>query len=202
MPFDAVMPSPGTSRWCIPADAEDDRGKVEGVKTGGEGDDRARSPPPTSRDRRSQEAVTASQSGRRSQRTLERTDRLEETFGILRTMIGTDRNVDVLQLAERITGITEVANTHPNEIHSPDFPSNGLELDPARPGSSWMSTLEHSRVFWWLVDIHQAEAHRFLKLDPVPAAICAMALLAGESRVGAQVVDNCRGYLYCFSHIP
>ncbi|KAJ7055250.1 hypothetical protein C8F01DRAFT_1234702 [Mycena amicta] len=38
------------------------------------------------------------------------TDRLEELFGILRTMVGNDRNVDVLQLAERITGCTEVAN--------------------------------------------------------------------------------------------
>ncbi|KAJ7210114.1 hypothetical protein GGX14DRAFT_394910 [Mycena pura] len=73
------------------------------------------------------------------------------------------------------------------DTESPDFPSNGLELDPAWPGSSWMSTLEHSRVFWWLVDIHRAEAHRLLRLDPVPAAICAMALLTGESRVGAQV---------------
>ncbi|KAJ7434946.1 hypothetical protein FB451DRAFT_1465917 [Mycena latifolia] len=38
------------------------------------------------------------------------TDRLEELFGILRTMIGNDRNLDVLQLVERITGTTEVAN--------------------------------------------------------------------------------------------
>jgi hypothetical protein len=51
-----------------------------------------------------------------------------------------------------------------------------------------MSTLEHSRVFCWLVDIHRAEAHRFLRLDPVPMPIYAMALLAGESRVGTQMV--------------
>ncbi|KAJ7653861.1 hypothetical protein B0H17DRAFT_957128, partial [Mycena rosella] len=38
------------------------------------------------------------------------TDRLEELFGILRTMIGNDRNLDMLQLEERITGTTEVAN--------------------------------------------------------------------------------------------
>ncbi|KAJ7255087.1 hypothetical protein B0H12DRAFT_1233167 [Mycena haematopus] len=38
------------------------------------------------------------------------TDRLEELFGILRTMIGNDRNLDSLQLAERITGTTEIAN--------------------------------------------------------------------------------------------
>ncbi|KAJ7692514.1 hypothetical protein B0H16DRAFT_1850850 [Mycena metata] len=35
------------------------------------------------------------------------TDRLEELFGILRTMIGNDRNLDVLQLVERITGSTD-----------------------------------------------------------------------------------------------
>ncbi|KAJ7834825.1 hypothetical protein B0H13DRAFT_2240173 [Mycena leptocephala] len=38
------------------------------------------------------------------------TDRLEELFGILRTIIGNDRNVDILQLVERITGTTEIAN--------------------------------------------------------------------------------------------
>ncbi|KAF7328292.1 hypothetical protein MSAN_02488500 [Mycena sanguinolenta] len=38
------------------------------------------------------------------------TDRLEELFGILRTVIGNDRNLDVLQLVERITGTMEIAN--------------------------------------------------------------------------------------------
>ncbi|KAJ7749861.1 hypothetical protein B0H14DRAFT_3603375 [Mycena olivaceomarginata] len=38
------------------------------------------------------------------------TDRLEELFGILRTMIGNDANLDVLQLAGRLTGTTQVAN--------------------------------------------------------------------------------------------
>ncbi|KAJ7104685.1 hypothetical protein C8R44DRAFT_746366 [Mycena epipterygia] len=38
------------------------------------------------------------------------TDRLEELFGILRTMIGNNRNLDLLQLVERITGTTEIAN--------------------------------------------------------------------------------------------
>ncbi|KAJ7444180.1 hypothetical protein FB451DRAFT_1149358 [Mycena latifolia] len=38
------------------------------------------------------------------------TDRLEELFGILRTMIGNDANLDILQLIGRLTGTTQVAN--------------------------------------------------------------------------------------------
>lgn len=38
------------------------------------------------------------------------TDRLEELFGILRTMVGNDTNLDILQLASRISGTTEVSN--------------------------------------------------------------------------------------------
>lgn len=36
------------------------------------------------------------------------TDRLEELFGILRTMIGNNTNLDVYQLASRLTGTTQV----------------------------------------------------------------------------------------------
>ncbi|KAF8991643.1 hypothetical protein BDZ89DRAFT_921585, partial [Hymenopellis radicata] len=38
------------------------------------------------------------------------TDRLETLFGILRTIVGTDANVDLFQLATRLTGTTEVSN--------------------------------------------------------------------------------------------
>jgi hypothetical protein len=38
------------------------------------------------------------------------TDRLEELFGILRTMIGNDTNLDILQLVCRLAGTTEVSN--------------------------------------------------------------------------------------------
>jgi hypothetical protein len=38
------------------------------------------------------------------------TDRLEELFGILRTMVGNDTNVDILQLVSRLSGTTEVSN--------------------------------------------------------------------------------------------
>ncbi|KAJ7648621.1 hypothetical protein DFH06DRAFT_997187 [Mycena polygramma] len=38
------------------------------------------------------------------------TDRLEALFGILRTMIGNDANLDILQLVGRLTSTTQVAN--------------------------------------------------------------------------------------------
>lgn len=41
--------------------------------------------------------------------TLLGTDRLESLFGILRTMVGNDTNLDILQLALRITSTTEVS---------------------------------------------------------------------------------------------
>lgn len=50
------------------------------------------------------------------------TDRLEIHFGILRTQIGNDANMDQYQLASRITGTTEVANIlaeHPEWDRSP-----------------------------------------------------------------------------------
>jgi hypothetical protein len=37
------------------------------------------------------------------------TDRLEELFGILRTMVGNDANLDILQLGDRITNTMEVS---------------------------------------------------------------------------------------------
>ena len=38
------------------------------------------------------------------------TDRLEELFGILRTMIGNDANLDIYQLSSRLTGTTQVSD--------------------------------------------------------------------------------------------
>ena len=50
------------------------------------------------------------------------TDRLEELFGILRTMVRNDANLDILQLVSRLSGTTEVANilaNYPQWDHSP-----------------------------------------------------------------------------------
>jgi hypothetical protein len=38
------------------------------------------------------------------------TDRLEELFGILRTIVGNDANLDILQLVSHLSGTTEVTN--------------------------------------------------------------------------------------------
>jgi len=50
------------------------------------------------------------------------TDRLETLFGILRTMVGNDANLDILQLALHVTATTEVSNIlakHPEWDKSP-----------------------------------------------------------------------------------
>ncbi|KAI0282663.1 hypothetical protein BC826DRAFT_1110696 [Russula brevipes] len=50
------------------------------------------------------------------------TDRLESLFGILRTMVGNDTNLDILQLTLRVTSTTEVSNIlakHPEWDKSP-----------------------------------------------------------------------------------
>lgn len=57
------------------------------------------------------------------------TDRLETLFGLLRTMIGNDANLDLLQLALRVTATTEVSNIlarhpewdrRPRRLHLPN----------------------------------------------------------------------------------
>ncbi|KAG6825754.1 hypothetical protein H0H92_002534 [Tricholoma furcatifolium] len=76
------------------------------------------------------------------------TDRLEELFGVLRTMIGTDANLDVLQLGNRITGTTEVLNIlakypewdrSPRRLKLPPLTRDSRELpdttDHIKPGS-------------------------------------------------------------------
>jgi hypothetical protein len=50
------------------------------------------------------------------------TDRLEELFGILHTMVGNDANLDFMQLVSWITGTTEVSNIltkYPQWDHAP-----------------------------------------------------------------------------------
>jgi hypothetical protein len=50
------------------------------------------------------------------------TDRLETLFGLIRTAVGTDANVDVLQLGSRASGLMEVGvilSVHPEWDHSP-----------------------------------------------------------------------------------
>ncbi|KAF7371921.1 hypothetical protein MVEN_00049800 [Mycena venus] len=77
------------------------------------------------------------------------TDRLEQLFGILRTMIGNDRNLDILQLIERITGTTECANIFAKYPHW-DRPPRRLTL-PAltRDSTELPDKADHIRPPSW-----------------------------------------------------
>jgi hypothetical protein len=76
------------------------------------------------------------------------TDRLETLFGILRTMIGNDANLDMLQLALRVTATTKVSNIlarhpewdrRPRRLHLPNVSRdmNGISkmADHIGPGA-------------------------------------------------------------------
>lgn len=86
------------------------------------------------------------------------TDRLEELFGILRTMVGNDFNVDVLQLAICLTGTTEVStilakyphwDRSPRRLKLPALSKDGFEvyngIDHIKP-PSWCGDVNVSRV--------------------------------------------------------
>ncbi|KAJ6576765.1 hypothetical protein B0H10DRAFT_1963342 [Mycena sp. CBHHK59/15] len=79
------------------------------------------------------------------------TDRLEELFGILRTMIGNDRNLDMLQLVERITGTTEVANIFAQYPHW-DRPPRRLHLPALARDSTALPNMDHIKPGLWRGD--------------------------------------------------
>jgi len=86
------------------------------------------------------------------------TDRLEELFGILRTMVGNDANLDILQLVGRLAGTTEISNIlakYPHWDHSPrrlnlpavlreskEIPDSADHIKPA----SWRGNINVSDV--------------------------------------------------------
>jgi hypothetical protein len=89
---------------------------------------------------------------------LQGTDRLEELFGILRTMVGNDANLDILQLVSRLAGTTEVSNIlakYPHWDRSPrrlklsaltrdskEIPDSADHIKPA----SWRGNLKLKNV--------------------------------------------------------
>lgn len=82
------------------------------------------------------------------------TDRLEELFGILRTMIGSDANLDMWQLASRLTGTTLVSNIlakYPQWDRAP----RRLKL-PAitRDSDELPSTSDHIKPASWRGDVY------------------------------------------------
>lgn len=86
------------------------------------------------------------------------TDRLEVLFGILRTMVGNDANLDVLQLVQRLTGTTEVStilaqypewDRAPRRLKLPPLSKDGFvvhqSVDHINP-ASWRGNVDVSRV--------------------------------------------------------
>ena len=84
------------------------------------------------------------------------TDRLKELFGILRTMVGNDANLDILQLVLRLTGTTEVStilakypqwDRAPRRLKLPALSKDGLDVhkgvDHIKP-ASWRGNVEVS----------------------------------------------------------
>jgi hypothetical protein len=86
------------------------------------------------------------------------TDRLEIVFGILRTMIGNDANMDMLQLVSRLSGCTEVANIlakypqwdrSPRRLKVPAISRDSKELPDAADHinpASWRGNVEVKNV--------------------------------------------------------
>ncbi|SJL10364.1 uncharacterized protein ARMOST_13750 [Armillaria ostoyae] len=108
------------------------------------------------------------------------TDRLEELFGIVRTMVGNNVNVDVLQLGERITSATEVStilalyphwDTPPRRLKLPALTRDGPvihdHVDHLKP-ASWKGDIRVSSVdlqTCWLMGRRAVElAHPPLKI--------------------------------------
>ncbi|KAF8970227.1 hypothetical protein BDZ97DRAFT_1652701, partial [Flammula alnicola] len=82
------------------------------------------------------------------------TDRLEELFGILRTMVGNDSNLDIYQLASRLTGTTQVSNIlakYPQWDRAP----RRLKL-PAitRSSETLPDTVDHIKPASWKGDVY------------------------------------------------
>jgi len=86
------------------------------------------------------------------------TDRLEELFGILRTMVGTDASLDIMQLLLRMGGTAEVSmilakhpewDRSPRRLKLPALSKNGLDIhkgvDHIKP-ASWVGDVSVAKV--------------------------------------------------------
>lgn len=86
------------------------------------------------------------------------TDRLEELFGILRTMVGNDSSIDIYQLVLRLSGTTEVSgilaqhpewDRAPRRLKLPTLSKEGIEIfkdvDHIKP-SSWRGDVSVKNV--------------------------------------------------------
>lgn len=81
------------------------------------------------------------------------TDRLEELFGILRTMVGNDANLDILQLVCRLTGTTEVSNILAKYPHW-DRPPRRMNLPAlSRDSQELPEKSDHIKPASWRGDV-------------------------------------------------
>ena len=87
------------------------------------------------------------------------TDRLETFFGLVRTAVGTDANVDMLQLGSRASGLTEVAvilGEHPEW----DYGKRRLTLPVfSKDGGDFTSKADHINPRDWRGDVSVAKVN-------------------------------------------
>jgi hypothetical protein len=85
---------------------------------------------------------------------LQGTDRLEELFGILRTMVGNDANLDILQLISRLAGTTEVSNILAKYPHWDRAP-RWLQLYAiSRESKAIPDSADHIKPAAWKGNVH------------------------------------------------
>ncbi|EDR03397.1 uncharacterized protein LACBIDRAFT_307198 [Laccaria bicolor S238N-H82] len=84
------------------------------------------------------------------------TDRLETLFGILRTMVGNDANLDILQLGQHLTGTTEVSTILAKYPHWDRAPRRLKLPVVSQEGSVMHKGVDHIRPSTWLGDVFVA----------------------------------------------
>ncbi|KAF8148643.1 hypothetical protein B0H34DRAFT_668291, partial [Crassisporium funariophilum] len=133
------------------------------------------------------------------------TDRLESLFGILRTMIGNDTNLDLLQLGLRLANTTEVAtilakyphwDRPPRQLRLPALSKEGFEIhqevDHIGP-SSWRGDVYVSQVVLqtcWKMGRQMIEDESE-DLRPIISSVC-MPSRTIFSQLGNDLVNSSR----------
>ncbi|KAJ6449137.1 hypothetical protein C8R45DRAFT_947588 [Mycena sanguinolenta] len=107
------------------------------------------------------------------------TDRLEQLFGILRTMIGSDRNLDILQLVERITETTECANIFAKYPHW-DRPSRRLALPALTRNTTDTTVHDVTPLTSW------RQGHRMLE-EELPSLLPALQALDSDAASNPKI---------------
>lgn len=118
------------------------------------------------------------------------TDRLETFFGLVRTAVGTDANVDMLQLGSRASGLTEVAvilSEHPEW----DYGKRRLTLPVFSDRGDFTSKADHINPRDWRGDVSVAKVNlhscwilgRRRAAEIIPDMEPALAALSGNNYI-------------------